>query len=201
MKNILLLILIITIQSCSSQKKRKNSGNSSFQKEMNAKFKDATISPLTKKGLKKFKGLSFFRQDDKYRIIAKIVKTPDAPTFSFPTTTDRVAVYKKYGIVSFSIDEKDFELAIYQELKPQLEYIDHLFLPFLDNTNGKTSYEGGRFIDVLTTDESETGTIVIDFNTAYNPYCAYSNRYSCPITPRDNYLDIDIKAGVKAYVK
>lgn len=201
MKNILLLILIITIQSCSSQKKRRNAGGSSFQKEMNAKFKDATTSPLTKKGLKKFKGLSFFREDDKYRVIAKIVKTPDAPTFSFPTTTDRVAVYKKYGIVSFSIDKKDFELAIYQELKPQLEYIDHLFLPFLDNTNGKTSYEGGRFIDVLTTDESETGTIIIDFNTAYNPYCAYSNRYSCPITPRDNYLDIDIKAGVKAYVK
>ena len=70
-----------------------------------------------------------------------------------------------------------------------------------DKTNGKTSYEGGRFIDVLTTDESKAGTIVIDFNKAYNPYCAYSDRYSCPITPRDNYLDIEVEAGVMAYKK
>ena len=74
-------------------------------------------------------------------------------------------------------------------------------MPFLDNTNGKTSYEGGRFIDVLITDEKNDGTIILDFNRAYNPYCAYSNRYSCPITPRDNYLNTEIKAGVMAYKK
>jgi len=200
MRNILLLILIV-IQSCSSQGKRKNTGDSGFQKEMNSKFKDATTSPLTKKGLKEFKGLSFFTLDYKYRVKAKIVKTPDAPTFYFPTTTDRVAVYKKYGIVSFTIDSKYFELAIYQDENPLENYKDHLFLPFLDDTNGKTSYEGGRFIDVLITDEYEKGRIIIDFNTAYNPYCAYSDRYSCPLTPRDNYLNIEINAGVMAYVK
>ena len=74
-----------------------------------------------------------------------------------------------------------------------------MFLPFLDETNGKTSYGGGRFIDVLTTDEETDGTITIDFNKAYNPYCAYSDRYSCPITPRNNFIAIEINAGVMTY--
>ncbi len=201
MRKILVVVFVITLLSCKGQEKRKSFGDSDFQKEMNSKFKDASKSPLTKKGLKKFKGLNFFKLNDKYKVHAKIVKTPDAPTFNFPTTTERVAVYKKYGVVSFSIDEQEFELAIYQDENPQPKYKNHLFLPFLDNTNGKTSYEGGRFIDILTTDESGSGTIVIDFNKAYNPYCAYSDRYSCPITPRNNYLDIEIKAGVMAYKK
>lgn len=201
MKKISLIVLVIIIQACSSQEKRKILGNSDFQKEMNAKFKDASRSPLTKSGLKKFKGLEFFKIDDKYKVVAKLDKTPNAPSFSFSTTTERVVMYAKYGIVSFSIDGESFELAIYKDENPKPIYKDHLFLPFLDNTNGKSSYEGGRFIDVLITDEKKDGTIIIDFNTSYNPYCAYSDRYSCPITPRDNYLDTEIKAGVMAYKK
>ncbi|MBA6156326.1 DUF1684 domain-containing protein [Tenacibaculum sp. S7007] len=201
MRKLILLALILILQSCEGQKKKAIIGESDFQIEMNTKFKDASKSPLTKKGLKKFRGLDFFPINNKFKVKAKLVKTPDAPTFNFPTTTDRIAVYKKYGMVSFTIDGKEFELAIYQDENPKPQYIDNLFLPFLDNTNGKTSYSGGRFIDVLTTDENEDGTITIDFNKAYNPYCAYSDRYSCPITPRDNYLDTEIKAGVMAYKK
>ncbi len=201
MKEITLLMLVIIIQSCSSVEKRKVQGNSDFQKEMNAKFKDASKSPLTKRDLKKFEGLAFFKLDEKYKVVAKLIKTPNAPSFNFPTTTDRVAVYEKYGVVSFAIDGENFELAIYKDENPELMYKDNLFLPFFDETNGKTSYEGGRFIDVLITDVNTNGTIVIDFNEAYNPYCAYSDRYSCPITPRDNYLNTAIKAGVMAYKK
>ena len=75
---------------------------------------------------------------------------------------------------------------------------DHLFLPFLDNTNGTTSYGAGRYID-LTIPEGDT--IEIDFNTAYNPYCAYNEKYSCPIVPGENYIDADIEAGVKVFAK
>jgi len=67
--------------------------------------------------------------------------------------------------------------------------------------NINTSYGGGRYVDVLTTDEQEGGTITIDFNKAYNPYCAYNKKYSCPITPRNNYMDIAIEAGVMKYEK
>ncbi|CAM1366572.1 conserved hypothetical protein [Tenacibaculum sediminilitoris] len=201
MKKIVLFIFIVIAFSCKSQDKKPLLGASDFQKDLNAKFKDASKSPLTKKGLKKFKGLDFFPIDNKYKVKARLEKTPDALIFNFPTTTSRVAVYRKYGVLSFKIANKEFELSIYQNVNPKPEYVNHLFLPFLDNTNGKTSYKGGRFIDVYTTDIEDDGTVVIDFNESYNPYCAYSNRYSCPITPRDNYIDVEIKAGVMAYNK
>ena len=199
MRLFIVFVLSVFLLSCNAQGKRTLLGDSEFQREMNASFKDASQSPLTKKGLKSFKGLDFYPIDNKFKVKAKLVKTPDAPTFKFPTTTNRVAVYKKYGEVYFTVDGKDLKLDIYKDVDPPEAYKDHLFLPFLDKTSGNTSYGGGRFIDVLTTDEQQDGTITIDFNKAYNPYCAYSDRYSCPITPRTNFIDIKINAGVMAY--
>ena len=77
-------------------------------------------------------------------------------------------------------------------------YEDYLFLPFLDNTNGETSYGGGRYVEGRI---PEGDILVIDFNKAYNPYCAYNEKYSCPIVPRENSVDENIEAGVKAYDK
>ncbi len=201
MKNIFPLVLCWFLISCNAQEKRALQGESEFQLEMNATFKDASTSPLTKKGLKSFKGLDFFPINNKYKVKATLKRTPDAPEFKFPTTTSRVAVYKKYGEILFTIDNKKLKLDIYKAKEANPLYKNHLFLPFLDTTNGKTSYAGGRFIDVLTTDEQPDGSILIDFNKAYNPYCAYSDRYSCPITPRNNFLDLAIEAGVMAYNK
>jgi len=116
------------------------------------------------------------------------------------TTTGREPLYVKYGEAHFVFQEKEIVLNIYQNqgLLTQPEYQDYLFLPFTDVTNGASSYAGGRYID-LKIPESET--ILIDFNTAYNPYCAYNGRYSCPIPPEENHLDLKIIAGVKAYKK
>jgi len=194
-----MLVFSFVLLSCNGQGKRAIQGESEFQREMNASFKDASKSPLTKKGLKEFKGLDFYPMDTKYIVEAKLVKTPDAPEFKFPTTTNRVELYKKYGEIFFTIDGEDLKLDIYKDTEVVQGYENHLFLPFLDKTSGNTSYGGGRFIDVLTTDEQPNGTIIINFNEAYNPYCAYSDRYSCPITPRSNYIDVEIKAGVMAY--
>jgi len=201
MKKTIILLLISSLLACNSQGKKKPLGKSDFQREMNAKFKDASTSPLTKKGLKEFKGLDFYPIQEKFKVSAKLTKTPKGKIFNFPTTTSRIAKYKQYGIVNFTIDGKEFTLDIYKDPTPKSAYTNHLFLPFFDETSGKTSYAGGRFIDVLTTDEQKDGTIGIDFNKAYNPYCAYSDRYSCPITPRDNFIAIAIEAGVMAYKK
>ena len=81
-----------------------------------------------------------------------------------------------------------------------MEEENFLFLPFKDLSNGKSSYGGGRFID-LEMPLSNSKTIIIDFNKAYNPYCAYNHKFSCPIPPKENNLNIDILAGVKAYGK
>ncbi|MFT7442704.1 MAG: hypothetical protein ACI9Q3_001078, partial [Maribacter sp.] len=118
-------------------------------------------------------------------------------------TTDRKPLYKEYGILNFILNEKYFELTIYQsqdDLSDE-KYKDYLFLPFTDNTSGEDSYGGGRYMDVLITDEKPDGTIKLNFNNTYNPYCAYNEKYSCPLTPRKNHLDFEIKAGVKIFKK
>ena len=93
-----------------------------------------------------------------------------------------------------------YRLNLYRNLDDQdLEgYEDYLFLPFIDHTNAESTYGGGRYVDARI---PEGNTIEIDFNKAYNPYCAYNEKYSCPIVPRQNYLPIEVKAGVKAFAK
>ncbi|WP_369048660.1 DUF1684 domain-containing protein [Tenacibaculum sp. UWU-22] len=202
MKYLIILFSAYYMLSCNSEEKIAVVGKSDFQKRMNAEFKDATKTPLTKKDFKNFKGLDFYPIDSSYKVVATIVKTPNSPIFEMKTTTDRKPLYKKYGVLYFTLHQKKLQLDVFQSQDIDVDsiYKSYLFLPFTDNTSGTTSYAAGRFIDLRTTDEKE-GTIIIDFNKAYNPYCAYNHNYSCPITPESNHLNVDVKAGVMAYKK
>ena len=199
MNRILLLAVFIFFFNCDNQK-RYQKELSPFQKEMNEFFKDASISPLKEKDLKNFKGLDFFAFDSSYVVNAALIRTPEEKSFKMKTTTDRLPEYIKYGIVTFDLFNKSYSLNIYRNLDiiNNEGYQDYLFLPFLDDTNGLESYGGGRYIDL---DIPKGDNLVIDFNSAYNPYCVYDEKYSCPIVPRDNYLSIEIKAGVKIFSK
>jgi uncharacterized protein (DUF1684 family) len=183
-----------------AQEKQMHNEETKFQKELNAEYKDATTSPLKKKDLKKFKSLDFFKFDSTYVVKAKLKRTPDSEWFNMKTTTDRVSKERVFAIITFQLNEKTYQLNVYQgkDLMSTEDYRDYLFLPFLDDTNGTTTYGGGRYIDLSI---PESDTLTIDFNTAYNPYCAYNDKYSCPIVPRENYLATEVKAGVKAYDK
>lgn len=199
MKNTLFLFLLATTMCC-AQKKEPIYGETEFQKKINAEYKDASTSPLTKKDLKKFKSLEFFKFDSMYVVKAKLKRTLNEVPFEMKTTTSRLPKYVKYGVLEFSLKGKVLQLEVFQNLKlmEKPEYEDYLFLPFLDQTNGETSYAGGRYIELRI---PEGDSITIDFNTAYNPYCAYNKRYSCPIVPRYNFLPLKIEAGVKAFKK
>ena len=169
-----------------------------FQTELNQSYADSLKSPLTKEDLNHFKGLDFFPIDEKYIVEATFVRTKKEKAFAMKTTTSRTPLYKKYGELHFSIDGKEFKLNVYQnvDLNKKSGYDDYLFLPFSDLTCGKESYIGGRYVDV----RIQKGTLwTIDFNKAYNPYCAYNYKYSCPIVPLENDLDIEILAGVKKF--
>ena len=202
-KNIAFFFLLLLIISCNSQDKRPLVGETAYQQQLNASFKDASKSPLKKKDLKSFKGLDFFPVDSSFIVTAKLTKTENAPTFQMATTTERKPLYKEYGVLNFMLKGKNLKLTIYQsqgDLKDE-KYKDYLFLPFTDDTSGEESYGGGRYMDVMTTDEKRDGTIILNFNNTYNPYCAYNDKYSCPLTPRKNHLDIEVKAGIKAFKK
>ena len=203
MKNILSFIFIFLLISCNSNGKRPLLGETEYQQKLNASYKDATTSPLKKKDLKNFNGLDFFAVDSSFIVTANLTRIENAPVFEMATTTDRKPLYKEYGLLRFNINGQDLELTIYQsqdDLRDE-KYKDYLFLPFTDNTSGNESYGGGRYMDVMITDIKDDNTIELNFNNTYNPYCAYNDDYSCPLTPRKNHLDIEIKAGIKAFKK
>ena len=203
MKKMTIAFTFFLILACNSKDKRPLMGKTVYQQELNASYKDASKSPLKKRDLKNFKGLDFFPVDSTFIVIAKLTETINAPTFEMATTTDRKPLYKEYGILKFNLKGKKCALKIYQsqdDLRDK-KYKNHLFLPFTDDTSGEESYGGGRYMDVMTTDEKADGTIELNFNNTYNPYCAYNDKYSCPLTPRKNHLDVEVKAGIKVFEK
>lgn len=192
-----IVIALICITSC-SQDKRPLMGETEFQRQLNAEFKDASKSPLKNKDRKNFRGLDFFTFDSAYVVKARLERTPDSQWFNMRTTTNRVTKERVYGILHFELKGYRHQLNVYQgeENMQQEGMEDYLFLPFLDETNGFESYGGGRYLDLRI---PESDSIEIDFNTAYNPFCAYDEKFSCPIVPRENYLKTRVEAGVKAF--
>ncbi len=192
------IILFIIIAFNCSQNKRTIKGETIFQRELNAKFKDATQSPLKKKDRKNFTGLDFFNLDSSFVVKATLKRTPNSKWFKMKTTTERLSEERVYGILHFNLKGKTYQLNLYQgkDLLYKKGFENYLFLPFLDETNGLETYGGGRYIDAKI---PESDVFVIDFNKAYNPYCAYNEKYSCPIVPKANYLTTRIEAGVKNF--
>lgn len=196
----LFTLFFIGILSSCAQGKKPVLGDSEFQRTMNAEFKDASTSPLKNKDRSSFESLDFFPVDSSFVITAHLTETPNTEYFEMQTTTSRVSKERVFGVLEFEIDGNTYKLNVYQgeDMLTTEGFEDYLFLPFLDNTNGDTTYGGGRYIDLRIPKSDE---IIIDFNTAYNPYCAYNEKYSCPIVPRENYIATQITAGVKDYVK
>lgn len=171
-----------------------------FQDELNTQFADPKESPLEENDRAVFKELEFFTANLDFCFVAKFTRTPQAIPFMMQRTKDQVK-YVKYGNASFSYQGKNYTVELYQNLDliaRNPDYKDHLFLPFTDLTNGTSTYGGGRYIDLKIPQGNE---IIIDFNQAYNPYCAYNKKYSCPIPPKENDLKIAVEAGVKAFGK
>ena len=199
MKNFIVLIIIYTVLLSCKEQKRYIPNLTEFQKELNASFKDVTKSPLAKNDRQNFVSLDFFDFDSSYVVKAVLIPSLKDSIFNMKTNTDRMHSYNKYGKIKFKLNENYFELNVYKDNELITDQTDdELFLPFYDNTNGITTYSGGRYIDLKFSKDS---IIYIDFNKAYNPYCVYNYKFSCPIVPSENYLELDIKAGVKDFKK
>ncbi len=169
-----------------------------WQQELDESFRDPESSPLGGKELKKFKNLDYYPINEDFRFIARLERLYNEPPFTMPTSSNKKKIFVRYAIAHFTSGDKEFHFPIYQSLQLQQteEHADYLFAPFTDLTSGFESYGGGRYLDLKIT---EGDSIVLDFNKAYNPSCAYSPNYNCPIPPRENDLDLEIKAGVKAW--
>lgn len=168
-----------------------------FHDELNEEFKNPKTSPLKGKDLKRFKQHEFFPVDLRYRVLAAIEVTPSSAFFQMPTSSADMKDYRVYGTITFELLGKKFQVPVYQSkmLMNVPKYKSYLFFPFTDLTNGTLTYGAGRYLELSI---PEAGNIfILDFNKAYNPYCAYSDGYSCPLVPAENNLDVEILAGVK----
>lgn len=161
-------------------------------------FKKNPASPLGKKALK---NVQFFAPEEQYVLRCQFSPTPDAEPFEMPTYSGVTKPYVQYGIAKFSLAGVAYQLRVYRSISNTLpQYRDYLFVPFKDMSNGESTYGGGRYLDLRIKDVIDN-TLVLDFNKAYNPYCAYSDGYSCPIPPDENHLQVSILAGEKGFPK
>jgi uncharacterized protein len=167
-----------------------------FQSQLKTEYDDPYHTPLSAKAKKAFKGIHFYPFNEKYIVNAKFVRTPNEKSFQMSTSGGIRKTYTKYAEVFFTMNAKQYKLNVYQsqDLIKSADYKDYLFIPFTDLTSGNETYEGGRYIDL---NIPQSNNIIINFNKAYHPYCAYTEGYNCPIPPQENTLPIKIEAGVR----
>jgi len=165
------------------------------RKSHSEKMKDSVNGYLTAEEITEFEGLDYFDFDSTFQIEAVFIKKKGR-RFKMPTSTERLPVYRKLGIIQFKLNDTLCELEVYQNmaLRKKKEYKNYLFIPFKDGTSRIETYGGGRYLDLRI---PKGKTILVDFNLSYNPYCAYSYRYSCPIPPEVNTLTVRVLAGEK----
>jgi uncharacterized protein (DUF1684 family) len=172
-----------------------------FQDELNKEYKDKTTSPLKPADLKKFDHHDFYPINLGYAVEAQLTLTPNSAFIPLKATGNIVQEYRTYAIASFQLQGQTYSLPLYQSksLMNNPEYKDYLFLPFTDLTSGDETYGGGRYLGLRI--PKEGNSLIINFNLAYNPYCVYNEKYSCPLVPRENDLPVAIRAGVKMEAK
>jgi len=146
----------------------------------------------------------FFSPDKNYNVKCNFEPSFDTTVVIMKTSGKTIPQkdFTRYGKIKFTIHDTALQLTVYRSKSLQLnpQYKNSLFIPFTDITTGDETYGSGRYIDISTTDIINN-MVEIDFNKAYNPYCAYTTGYNCPIPPRENYLPVAIKAGEKTFAK
>ena len=165
-----------------------------FREKRDRFFKEDPGSPLKESDRKKFKGLIYYPIDLQYAMIGAIEKYPTEPKplyITLPTNKEVGRKYVKYGRFKFKWEGKEYTLQIYRPLGG-----GELFLPFKDKTSGTETYLKGRYLYIEPMPE---GKVLIDLNRAYNPFCQFNEKYTCPFALEENWLDIAIRAGEKRF--
>lgn len=146
-------------------------------------------SPLTHNQRKTFKGLEYFPENPALRLEIPVTPLDDDRPFMMQTSTGDLQTYRRFGRILFKVEDQPVELTIYSS--------EHgLFLPFADSLAGTETYGAGRYLEP---ESLPGGRLLVDFNLAYNPYCAYNDRWSCPLTPAENRLKVPVRAGEKVF--
>ena len=159
-----------------------------FRKEKDEFFREGHQSPLLPEQQAGFAGLSYFPENPDLRLAVEVNRIPEEE-IHIQTNTGAVQTYRRFGRFKFEVEGQPAELTI-------LENENGYFLPFADSLAGQETYGAGRYLEP---ERRADGRFEVDFNLAYNPYCAYNERWSCPITPPENRLKVPIRAGERNF--
>jgi uncharacterized protein (DUF1684 family) len=148
------------------------------------------------------KSLQFYPINEKFRFNCSFERVQNSPWFMMETSGLVKKSHRIYGKIHFTLNDTAVTLCVYQsqDLMKVNQLKDYLFIPFMDATTGEETFESGRYFDFSIKD-IKGNTLVVDFNKAYNPYCAYSTGYNCPVPPSENRISVAILAGEKKYLK
>ena len=154
-------------------------------------FSSHPQSPLTPEQKRDFHGLNYFDENPDLQFEVELEKFSKPEQVVIQTSTGQTQIYTRYGKFKFPVNGQEAELTLYSS--------DHgYFLPFVDSLAGEETYPAGRYLEP---DPLSGDRFLVDFNMAYNPYCAYNEMWSCPLTPPENRLKVPIRAGEKIYKK
>ncbi|WP_129115195.1 DUF1684 domain-containing protein [Halegenticoccus tardaugens] len=166
------------------------------RREKDEYFRDHPHSPIPPDGRESFAGLNYYPPNPDYRFELPLSEHDEKESVTLATTTDGEREYLEWGEFGFDVGGEECSLRAYKSDPTEGGF----WLPFRDRTSGEETYGGGRYLDLDTTDDRTDGGLwIVDFNLAYNPFCVYSERYECPLVPMENWLDVRIEAGEKAY--
>lgn len=152
-------------------------------------------SPLPHEARHDFDGLDYYPPDPDLRFELELHEHDDKEEMEIATTTGGTQDYLRWGEFRFEVDGEECALQAYKGDPDE----DRLWVPFRDGTSGEETYGAGRYIDLEAEDRTDEGTWILDFNRAYNPFCAYSEAYECPFIPTENWLDVPVRAGEKDF--
>ncbi len=192
------------LSNCSTSTKERTAGASISKEdsvlherlEKDRDFKSGQDSPLPPEDRARFQGLAYFDVSPNLKFRVMLHRYPTPQSLRLGTNTGEIRSALRYGYFEFQVDGKPCRLQVYRIEDTTSGGDPSLFVPFRDATSGKETYASGRYIDLK---ENTTGYYDLDFNRAYNPYCAYGKGFSCPIPPAENTLAIPIRAGEKKY--
>jgi uncharacterized protein (DUF1684 family) len=195
---LLVALALVWLSACSSGPSAPDDGDyadrlAAARIAKDQQFREASDSPVPKEKRDAFLPLPYFPVDPAYTVPAALKLSDDRPVFEMPTSTGALRKMQLVGTLEFTFEGERRSLGAFVEDGTQ--QITNLFVPFADLTTGMDTYAAGRYLDI---EPTTTGYYTIDFNRAYNPYCAYNATYECPFPPPSNRLNVAIRAGEKA---
>ena len=160
------------------------------RRRKDAFFASDPSSPLTPAQLDAFEGLAYFPVDRALRIVGELIPDPERASVELQTTGGELQPHRRAGTVSFSVDGAQAIITLFEAED------GGFFVPFRDATSGRETYGAGRYLEVRPVSE---GSVTVDFNLAYNPYCAYNPHWTCPVPPAENWLEVSIRGGERSF--